>query len=164
MPRLEGVRLHTPAPTSPRAKPIGSARSCPTCGYELRGIVGKVCPECGLEMAHSRATFQTAHWNVPQFYIGALGLFAGLFPAFYTGAVILTAAGFDFTGTDLADRFNLFILITWCAGSVKMGMSWVNWSGTMAAWPRVKHWLVAFACWLLPLGGLGAGYLMGAPP
>ena len=162
MPRLDGVRLHQPAPPPARAAPNrGTPRACPGCGYDLRGIIGEICPECGREQTRVRSTFQTAYWNVPPFYIGAAGLIAAFAPAIYAMAVILTAAKFDFMRTDLADRFNLFILIAWGAGVVSLGIAWINWSGAMAAWPRVKHWLVAAACWLLPAAGAGVAHLMG---
>ena len=165
MPRLHGVRLHQPRPPSARPSPRGGPRrACPACGYDLRGIIGAVCPECGREQTSVRATFRTAYWNVPPFYIGAVGLIAAFAPALYAAGVILTAANFDFTGADLADRFNLFILIAWGAGLVSLGIAWINWSGTMAAWPRLKHWLVAAACWLLPAAGVGVAHLMKTLP
>lgn len=134
---------------------------CPSCGYSLKGLPGVKCPECGLELTASRVEFRVAHWRCPPFFVGAAGLVLGLVPAVFAAWVIVSANWTMAVGTDYSDRFNMFILIAWVAGVVKLFIEWINWSGTMAAWPRAKHWVVAAACWLAPVGGVGVAYVMG---
>jgi hypothetical protein len=154
-----------PAPRPRAARPVSEADivaahlagrdfNCPRCRYPLRDLAGNICPECGFEITRSRLMFGVAHWKRPPFFVGAAALLAAVLPGLWAAAVLLRA-GSVMGRLGFADQLNLFVLFAWFVTLGKLGLSWINWSGSMAAWPRWRHWLTAGACWLLPaLGGL----------
>jgi predicted RNA-binding Zn-ribbon protein involved in translation (DUF1610 family) len=137
--------------------------TCPSCGYNLRGIAGARCPECGLELTRSRLEFREAHWCTPAFFFGIAGIVLGLAPVGYAVYRIVADSG-PGLGVDVADRLNVTFLGGWLIVVGAALVRWVNWSGTMAAWERGRHWACALACWLLPLFGGIMAWRMGVLP
>lgn len=133
---------------------------CPKCRYPLRGIAGNICPECGMEITRSRVLFNVANWRQPPFFFGIAAIIFGVVPALLSAFVIIHA-WLTHGSMSLPDWFNMFLLFVWFATLWKLVISWVNWSSTMAAWPRWRHWLTALACWNIPALGAAISWRIG---
>ncbi|MFQ5423652.1 MAG: hypothetical protein ACE5F9_06685 [Phycisphaerae bacterium] len=60
MPSLPDIRVDRTAarPTRPRDRPVGFDLRCPGCGYNLRGLIERRCPECGRAFTIRRALIE----------------------------------------------------------------------------------------------------------
>ncbi len=72
MPSLPDILVDPTAdrPTPPRDRPVGFDLRCPGCGYNLRGLIARRCPECGRGFTIRQAvieqygTLDLAFWSM----------------------------------------------------------------------------------------------------
>jgi hypothetical protein len=134
--------------------------NCPRCRYQLRGIGGNGCPECGLEITRSHLRFRVARWHCPAFFLGAAGILVAI-PTPFVVMLSVTGASTDNNSWDNSARFDVIVAALWMTILFGVGMSWISWAGTVAKWPRRRHWLVVAACWLLPLISTALAWTIG---
>ncbi|MEM0914358.1 MAG: hypothetical protein AAGK09_07070 [Planctomycetota bacterium] len=118
---------------------------CPNCQYNLRGLTGAACPECGLDLAlrvnlvEPRLAAWVAGLIGLAMSLGWSGLFTALLlvmPLFQQGSPPLQAYAYFIVGTAVSG----VAVWVWLRQRSRLRR--------MDTWPRR---LVAAACWLLPL-------------
>lgn len=117
--------------------------ACPRCDYNLHGLTGSICPECGEPIVLG---VRPAHDNFAAPITGLIGLSAG---AGFCGVLLLffirefisfpTRAEEFIWGLGLALLVDTLLIIGWLRG----------WR-TIAIINRVWGWLLALGCWLVP--------------
>lgn len=140
------------APTLLRTYLADRSEPCPNCEYDLRGLTGDTCPECGLELV---LRVGLAEPRQAAFITGLIGLaasagFSGLVAVYLLIALVRTVGfgGYSYLA-------NEFVVIT--SGLVVS-------TGTLALWLKLRRWLRArtpmvrwvavIGAWLLPFANL----------
>ncbi|GAB4385674.1 MAG: hypothetical protein Kow0022_12510 [Phycisphaerales bacterium] len=118
---------------------------CPGCGYNLRGLTGDHCPECG-ERLELRLGLADA--RLSQFIGGLIGLAAGLgFHGLFLIWVGYVAAVQTFTMWAA-----LLPLVVGVIGSSASIFAWVGLRGRMRRLPVGRQRLLVFVCWAWSIG------------
>lgn len=101
---------------------------CPVCAYNLRGLTGEHCPECGRHLVLAVGTTEP---KLGAFIVGLIGLSGGLG---FCGILLAYVAVFFLTrGFGGPDRESVFKLM---AGAVACGLGMWYWVATRRALGR----------------------------
>lgn len=118
---------------------------CPGCGYNLRGLEGDRCPECGERL---ELRIGLADSKLSQFIGGLIGLAAGLgFHGLFLIWVAYVAAVQTFTMWDALPP-----LVIGLVGSVAAIFTWVGLRGRMRRLTLSRRRVLVFVCWGWSLG------------
>lgn len=135
----------------------GRDAPCPRCEYNLRGVVGSSCPECGLELSVVRLREQIEHreWRerrMPRDPITSAGLIGSILSLGWPLSVLAL-------GMILRDGFvfhmrTLFLLGLVCLVQVGLIVVYLGGLAKMKDWPRRRKWALATAAWCWGPGAL----------
>lgn len=134
---------------------------CPECGYNLRGLQGTECPECGQPVTIGRIKYHRPSPWTGSFVSGALGLICGF--------LVLLAVWPEVMNWDVArrgeppgvDDLRFVALLGSTLGMVVLAAKWIDWSDEMPKRSaRFRRSWVA-ACWLAPLLMVLLGWSVG---
>ncbi|KAA0217199.1 MAG: hypothetical protein DYG94_01835 [Leptolyngbya sp. PLA3] len=118
---------------------------CPGCGYNLRGLEGDLCPECGERL---ELRIGLADPRLSQFIGGLIGLAAGLgFHGLFLIWVGYMAAVERFSMWD-----SLPPLVVGLIGSVGAIIMWVAMRARMRRLTLSRRRVLVFVCWGWSLG------------
>lgn len=132
---------------------------CPSCQYELHGLTGRHCPECGQSLV-LRVGLETP--NLGAYVTGLIALsatagFGGLFTLFFVMMAL-------FRGSSRGD---MHVLVVFASITLVFGglvVAWVRCGRRLRrSRPAVRRLLAAICC-LTPLMAVLAVYLMLGPP
>ncbi len=133
-----------------RAFLAGRDAACPRCGYNLRGLVGAECPECGLglSLARLRARVEHAEWResrLPRDPITTAGLIGSILGLGWPLAVL--TLGILFRDSEAMNTRRLLALGLVCVVQVGMVAVYLGGLTRMKPWPRRGKVALAVAAW-----------------
>jgi hypothetical protein len=128
---------------------------CPVCGYNVRGLVRPICPECGHElMLTVGAARHPIGWLLaavaPGFFSGIAAVFV-LVPIF---GRLLFGDGVLMTLMVALDLFG------WCSGAFAIILAFRGRVRFLAQSPARQRWF-AITIWLIHIAALGMFMLVG---
>ncbi|MCL4210053.1 MAG: hypothetical protein HRU76_06755 [Phycisphaeraceae bacterium] len=132
---------------------------CPSCQYELHGLTGRHCPECGQSLV-LRVGLETP--NLGAYVTGLIALsatagFGGLFTLFFVMIALFRGGS----------RGDMNVLVVFASITVVFGgliVAWVRCGRRLRRSRPAARRLLAAICCLTPLMALLAVYLALGPP
>jgi len=124
--------------------------ACPRCEYNLRGMVGTACPECGLELSVARLMEEVEHreWRerrMPRDPITAAGLVGSILSLGWPLSVLVMGLALRDDLTFVADRLAALGVV--CLVQVGLIVVYLGGLVKMKDWPRRRKWALAIAAW-----------------
>ncbi len=138
---------------------------CPGCGYNLRGLTGAVCPECGapLTMEAIRLSLRRSG-GAPVVAAGVGLLMFSVFALPSAAFVLIMSAGMLLGSRGGRGVESALIIAGLGATGLLMFASpllaarwWDRWEPRVAAMPRAVRWGIAALCWswiVVPFGAI----------
>jgi hypothetical protein len=119
--------------------------ACPSCAYNLRGLSGATCPECGeaLRLQVGLVEARLAGW-----VFGLVGLSIGVG---FTGVLVVwgvTAGMLGGMAAQLAEEAPLLVALP---VEVACLAAWIRWGRAVRRLPAARRWAMALGCWALSL-------------
>lgn len=123
---------------------------CPSCEYDLHGLKGNKCPECGQELL-LRVGLATP--NLAAFIVGLIGLASA---AGFSGTMsVLFFCMFLIYGRGSSEDDSLFlVLVVELISSIVLLIIWSRANSWIRRRSKRMRWYLALACWILPLLGV----------
>ncbi|MEM1210483.1 MAG: hypothetical protein AAF586_07960 [Planctomycetota bacterium] len=116
---------------------------CPNCHYNLRGLTGTTCPECGLGLA---LRVNLVEPRLAAWLVGLIGLATGLG---WAGSVTLFGLIVLAMGDPPPKPFQTFALFGFeLVVSVVLLTIWLRGRSWMRVKPRMSRFFLAALCWL----------------
>lgn len=149
----------------------GRDAPCPGCGYNLRGLKGTACPECGERLTLRGIKHPERRSALtPAFVVGSAGLVVGWLVALRVVGGMFSPGPtrfrrlVDFIGLHDRDErlFDGLVLGAAAAVLALASAKWIDWSDELAQGGARRRWAWAGACWLGPVLAWGVGWIVRA--